>query len=136
MIATRESVQSVPLFVDWEIRGGIWINGQNFLDEVINTSASIKAVTYTCDATILRPLDKIITSVLIGIPSNGAQVRIGKNVHTKLYIVDDEYYVGSFNLRRGNMLHELMVQIHDKSQCKSIKIYFDRLWSLCKNNKV
>lgn len=126
--------KTVPLFINWDVREGIFVNEKKFFDML--SAGPFSAVVYTASCKVLQELNcqKLICAKLydewVGLPEK-TQVRMAANVHTKLYWFHREVWVGSFNLVQPGSWHNLMVRVSD-SQAESLRLYFKRLWQLAK----
>lgn len=129
----KNAATPLPLFESFEAEQDLCVNGQDFLNIIYNAN-SFKAITFTCDTRLLENCTHLITAKLVGsIPKeNKTKIKLCSNVHTKLYILDtNEIWVGSMNLRNGNMLHELMIRVDKKdSQASALRLYWKSLWTV------
>lgn len=133
--ADSNELKSIPLFIAWQIFGGLYVCDTLFFEDVLYPAKNIKAVTYTVDAEILQYLkckELLYAYVKNGPLPKNIKAKAISNIHTKMYIINDcDVWIGSTNLVIPGNLHNCMTQL-SMSQAKSAKLYYKRLWSLAK----
>lgn len=125
---------TIPLFNKWRIRNGVEINGERWqkrLDHVFD------AVVYSTNAELAAKCRRLLTAKIWGEPPETCEVRRAANVHTKLYLFHSgSVWIGSRNLVKDNSYHNIMIEVHDEEQRKSLRLYFERLWQLAKGGVI
>lgn len=136
MIYIPKQPPSIPIFNQWKLhQKSLYINCEDFFNEVIIPCNSFDAITYTVSEEYLDNCRKLLCAKFIGhLPKYKCEIRLAKNVHTKLYIVRKNkrtsIWIGSLNLRASEYWHNIMMRVDDKENAKSLMLYFNRLWSL------
>lgn len=133
-------MKSIPIFNNWKINGGIWVNDKKFIEEVINKAMWFNAITFTVDINLLKNCRKLICGVWPNQDTSNikTEIRLAKNIHTKLYIVKNKYdyrcfYIGSMNLVQPSYYHNIMLRIDNFQHEKTLELYFNHLWNLAKD---
>lgn len=128
---------TIPGFVNWDIRGGMYVNDLNFFYEVLQPADEIEAITYTVNGDLVKKLGNVKSIIyhkaITPLPKRLKQARV-TNMHTKLYIVDGIVWVGSMNLVSPSKsgLHNLMVQLKGE-HVHSAMLYYKRVWQAIKS---
>ena len=126
--ATPSDHPSLPLFRKWNIRGGIIIDGQRWQKLL---DRPFEAIVYSANGELTLNCHRLLCTKYWGPLLPSCEVRFASNVHTKLFIFYyGEVWVGSRNLVYDDSYHNVMVQVEDYEQARSLQLYFERLWSL------
>lgn len=121
---------TLPLFRKWRVRGGIIIDGNAWAERL--ALEPFDAIVYSVNGDLTMNCRRLLCTRYWGVQLPSCEVRLAGNVHTKLFLFQEsgEVWAGSRNLVDDASYHNLMLRVGDAEQRKSLRLYFERLWSL------
>lgn len=119
---------TLPLFRKWQIRGGIIVDGERW-QRLLNRP--FDAVVYSANGDLTQYCARLLCCKYWGVLLPSCQVRQAANIHSKVFLFHhSEVWIGSRNLVYDNSYHNVMMRVGSAEQEKSLRLYFERLWSL------